>query len=119
MDKVTLFLSNVPSVKIWSCNALRVLFREKKLLVNSDDYGRDLTGVENLKRKHKRLEGELMSHEPAIQAVQDAAAKLMTESNLGVPEIEQRLNGLDQAWFELKEVRVRSICSSRFLPRNF
>nr|CAD7266031.1 unnamed protein product [Timema shepardi] len=42
--------------------------KEKKLLVGSDDYGRDLTGVQNLKKKHKRLEAELGSHEPAIQA---------------------------------------------------
>jgi len=41
--------------------------REKKLLVGSDDYGRDLTGVQNLRKKHKRLEAELSSHEPAIQ----------------------------------------------------
>lgn len=46
------------------------LTREKKLLVASDDYGRDLTGVQNLLKKHKRLEAELASHEPAIQAVQ-------------------------------------------------
>ncbi len=64
-------------------------FREKKLVVASDDYGRDLTGVQNLKKKHKRLEAELGSHEPAIQAVQEAGEKLMDVSNLGVPEIEQ------------------------------
>lgn len=78
--------------------------REKKLLVSSDDYGRDLTGVQNLKKKHKRLEAELASHEPAIQAVHDAAEKLMAESNLGVPEIEQRLRMLTQAWTELKQM---------------
>lgn len=44
-----------------------VAFREKKLLVGSDDYGRDLTGVQNLRKKHKRLEAELAAHEPAIQ----------------------------------------------------
>jgi spectrin alpha len=44
--------------------------KEKKLLVGSDDYGRDLTGVENLKKKHKRLEQELSSHEPTIQVSQ-------------------------------------------------
>jgi len=43
------------------------LCREKKLLVGSDDYGRDLTGVQNLRKKHKRLEAELSSHEPSIQ----------------------------------------------------
>jgi hypothetical protein len=58
-------------------------------VVASDDYGRDLTGVQNLKKKHKRLEAELASHEPAIQAVQEAGEKLMDVSNLGVPEIEQ------------------------------
>ena len=45
--------------------------REKKLLVGSDDYGRDLTGVQNLRKKHKRLEAELSSHEPAIQVSRD------------------------------------------------
>lgn len=78
--------------------------KEKKLLVGSDDYGRDLTGVQNLKKKHKRLEAELASHEPAIQAVQEAGEKLMDVSNLGVPEIEQRLKLLNQAWAELKQL---------------
>ncbi|XP_026468282.1 spectrin alpha chain-like [Ctenocephalides felis] len=78
--------------------------QEKKLLVNSEDYGRDLTGVQNLKKKHKRLEAELGSHEPAIQAVQEAGEKLMDVSNLGVPEIEQRLKALNQAWAELKSL---------------
>ncbi|XP_065169865.1 spectrin alpha chain isoform X2 [Atheta coriaria] len=78
--------------------------KEKKLLVGSDDYGRDLTGVQNLKKKHKRFEAELASHEPAIQAVQEAGEKLMDVSNLGVPEIEQRLKALNQAWDELKQL---------------
>ncbi|XP_049820921.1 spectrin alpha chain isoform X3 [Aethina tumida] len=78
--------------------------KEKKLLVGSDDYGRDLTGVQNLKKKHKRLEAELGSHEPAIQAVQEAGEKLMDVSNLGVPEIEHRLKALNQAWAELKQL---------------
>lgn len=78
------------------------LFREKKLLVGSDDYGRDLTGVQNLKKKHKRLEAELASHEPAIQAVQSAGERLKDVSNLGVPEIETRLRALNDAWTDLK-----------------
>lgn len=63
-----------------------------------------MTGVQNLKKKHKRLETELASHEPAIQAVQEAGEKLMDVSNLGVPEIEQRLKALNQAWAELKQL---------------
>ena len=67
-----------------------VAHREKKLLVGSDDYGRDLTGVQNLRKKHKRLEAELSSHEPTVQAVQDMGEKLMAESNLMTDEIQQR-----------------------------
>lgn len=73
-------------------------------MVSSDDYGRDLTGVQNLRKKHVRLEAELAAHEPTIEAVQEAGQKLMAESNLGVPEIELRLKNLDKAWQELKKV---------------
>lgn len=54
-------------LKTWGAERLPVLYREKKLLVSSEDYGRDLTGVQNLRKKHKRLEAELAAHEPAIQ----------------------------------------------------
>merc|ERR1719458_1713461 len=57
--------------------------KEKKLLVGSDDYGRDLTGVQNLKKKHKRLESELASHEPTINSVQEAGAQLIAGGGLG------------------------------------
>ena len=41
--------------------------REKKLLTSSEDYGKDLTGVQNLRKKHQRLEAELNNHEARIQ----------------------------------------------------
>lgn len=50
-----------------TCISAPTPHREKKLLVSSEDYGRDLTGVQNLRKKHKRLEAELGAHEPAIQ----------------------------------------------------
>ena len=58
--------------------------KEKKLLVTSDDYGRDLTGVQNLRKKHMRFESKLGSNEPAIQSVQEAGQQLIYVS--------QRLN---------------------------
>lgn len=90
------FLRDIADEESW--------IKEKKLLVGSDDYGRDLTGVENLKKKHKRLVNELLSHEPAIQQVEEAGQKLMQESNLGVPEIESRLQQLQLSWQQLKQL---------------
>lgn len=43
-----------------------LLFREKKLQASSEDYGKDLTGVQNLRRKHQRLEAEIHNHEPKV-----------------------------------------------------
>ncbi|CAE1318322.1 SPTA [Acanthosepion pharaonis] len=80
--------------------------KEKKILVNSTDYGRDLTGVQNLRKKHKRLEAELNSHEPTIQAVQETGRRLITESDINVADIEARLNGLAQSWEELNQLCV-------------
>merc|ERR1712117_788785 len=81
--------------------------KEKKLLVTSDDYGRDLTGVQNLKKKHKRFESELASHEPAISQVLEAGAHLIASSTLGGAEIEQRLQQLTAVWQELKEMAMQ------------
>merc|ERR1719242_2345734 len=78
--------------------------KEKKLLVTSDDYGRDLTGVQNLLKKHKRFESELGSHEPAIQQVQEAGAHLIDSSTLGGAKIEERLQQLTAVWQELKQM---------------
>lgn len=76
--------------------------REKMLLVQSREYGKDLTKCQKLRKKHKRLESELIAHEPAIQSVQDIGQSLMETSNF-VPEIEQRLNALQQSWMDLKQ----------------
>ena len=78
--------------------------KEKKLLVTSDDYGRDLTGVQNLRKKHKRFESELGSHEPAIKSVLEAGDQLIASSTLGGEEINQRLQQLTAVWQELKEM---------------
>ncbi|XP_040180668.1 spectrin alpha chain, non-erythrocytic 1 isoform X1 [Rana temporaria] len=77
--------------------------KEKKLLVGSDDYGRDLTGVQNLRKKHKRLEAELAAHEPAIQGVLETGKKLADDNTIGQEEIQQRLAQFVEHWKELKQ----------------
>jgi len=81
---------------------LESIIKEMKILVNSNEFGNNLNSVLNLRKKHKRLEQEIISHEPAIQSVQDIGQKLMEKSNF-VPEIEQRLNALEKSWLELKQ----------------
>ena len=78
--------------------------KEKKLLVSSEDYGRDLVSVQNLRKKHKRLDAELSSHEPAIQQVHELGAKLLSESNIGAKDIEERCAQLAANWQKLREL---------------
>jgi len=56
--------------------------REKKILVTSEDFGKDLTGVQNLRKKHKRFEGELATKEPAIQVTTVSIRRLPSLSTL-------------------------------------
>ncbi|PVD22109.1 hypothetical protein C0Q70_17913 [Pomacea canaliculata] len=90
------FLRDIDDEEAW--------IKEKKLLVGSDDYGRDLTGVQNLRKKHKRLEVEIENHEPSIQSVQETGEKLMGESDIGAADIRYRLDQLAISWEELKEM---------------
>ncbi|XP_058516471.1 spectrin alpha chain, erythrocytic 1 [Ochotona princeps] len=78
--------------------------QEKLVRVSSQDYGRDLQGVQNLLKKHKRLEGELVAHEPAIQNVLTMAEELGDKAAVGQEEIQERLAQFVQHWEELQEL---------------
>lgn len=67
--------------------------REKRILVSSEDYGRDLISVRNLRKKHKRLETEIGAHEAAVQHVAQQGRELMTNTELADPvEIQKRID---------------------------
>lgn len=79
--------------------------KEKRLLVKSEDYGRDLNSVQNLKKKHKRLEAELTTLEPTIESIREQAYKYQTQANTSSihQEIEKKCEQLMNNWNELRE----------------
>ena len=70
-------------------------------MVGSHDFGKDLTGVQNLRRKHQRLVTELKAHEPRILAVVETGQNFMTESDPSEKEIETRSKNLMEKWDDL------------------
>ena len=92
--------------------------KEKKLLVKSEDYGRDLNSVQNLKKKHKRLENELHTHEPIIGKIINEANRyrsgeesgagddLLNNPNLSgiLADINKKCDQLINNWEELKDL---------------
>uniref|UniRef100_A0AAF5PJZ7 Spectrin alpha chain n=2 Tax=Wuchereria bancrofti TaxID=6293 RepID=A0AAF5PJZ7_WUCBA len=78
--------------------------KEKKLLVSSDDYGRDLTGVQNLRKKHRRLDNELVSHESQVDLVRGKGLELINLSDTAAPEIRKRMEALEESWNEIRNI---------------
>ncbi|XP_067948494.1 spectrin alpha chain-like isoform X2 [Watersipora subatra] len=78
--------------------------KEKKILVTSEDFGKDLTGIQNLRKKHKRFEQELATKEQAIQAIQSDGERLMSDSTIGADDIAAHLKSLIDNWEELKSL---------------
>ncbi|XP_048586984.1 spectrin alpha chain, non-erythrocytic 1 isoform X2 [Nematostella vectensis] len=112
-DKVKDMAAN-RSDKLAESNALHTFYRdvddeeswikEKKLLTSSEDYGKDLSGVENLRKKHQRLEAEINNHEPRIAAVTECGNKFVEEGHGNADEIKARVDGLQEKWDELKSL---------------
>ncbi|KAH8851040.1 Spectrin alpha chain [Schistosoma japonicum] len=89
------FYRNIDDEEAW--------IREKKILVSSEDYGRDLIGVRNLRKKHERIENEVAAHDPFIKQVIAQGEELTVGVQLADPEeIKKRMQRLQTSWEELQ-----------------
>ena len=73
-------------------------------MVSSQDFGKDLTGVQNLRRKHQRLITELKAHEPVIMGVVETGRKFIAENDPNEEEIKARSQSLLEKWEELNKM---------------
>jgi spectrin alpha len=73
--------------------------KEKILLIQNDDYGKDLNSVQNLKKKHKRFENELNTHELIIKQLLEISSKHDTNSL-----VNEKIEILRANWLKLKQL---------------
>ena len=72
------------------------------MLASSQDYGKDLPGVQNLRKKMQRLSGELNTHKPVIEQLLESGKVFQQENNAGQEAIvEEKCGHLSDAWKEL------------------
>uniref|UniRef100_A0A8R1DU58 Spectrin alpha chain n=1 Tax=Caenorhabditis japonica TaxID=281687 RepID=A0A8R1DU58_CAEJA len=93
------FFRDIDDEELW--------IKEKKLLVTSDDYGRDLPGVQNLRRKHRRIDTELASHEPQISLIKLKGEELLRsadEAGIGQDQIKKRMEDLENGWKQIRDL---------------
>ena len=77
--------------------------REKKVLASLQDYGQDLTGVQNLKKKLQRLLGELKNHELRIETLFKQGDEFKIDHPIHDDEIAQKCEELAINWNDLKD----------------
>lgn len=77
--------------------------REKELIINSTNRGRDLIGVQKLIKKHQASMSEITNHEPKIEALSRTAENMVQEGHFASEDIKQRLSLLHDHWNTLKE----------------
>eukprot|EP00051_Salpingoeca_urceolata_P021153 m.326944 g.326944 ORF g.326944 m.326944 type:complete len:2477 (-) comp19745_c14_seq3:188-7618(-) len=78
--------------------------KEKERIAMSTDFGRDLTGVQNLQKKHQTFDAELSSHEPRVQAVLKAAAELAAAIPESATSVTPRAEDLSDRWGKVKSL---------------
>lgn len=76
--------------------------REKLLSASSSDYGRDLPSTQNLRKRHRRLEAELSTHEPVIESLRESVSQLpLNEDDEALATLRLRCDELVKGWREL------------------
>lgn len=80
---------------------------EKSLAMSSDDYGRDLTAVEALRRKQDALERDMTAVKQKIFEHENDAAKLMRKYPERAEDINKNLMELKESWDQLEALSVK------------
>lgn len=78
--------------------------REKERIALSADYGKDLTGVQNLQKKHQTFTAELAAHQARMDEVLGAAAALVADRHYAADDVKQRMGELKRQWTRLLEL---------------
>ena len=78
--------------------------REKEPIINSNNRGRDLIGVQHLIKKHQASMAEINNQELRIDAVSHTAQLMVEDGHFASEDIKSRLSTLHDHWDTLKEL---------------
>ncbi|KAM4690497.1 spectrin beta chain, erythrocytic [Rhinophrynus dorsalis] len=101
------FFGDMDEVERW--------IREKEQIYTSMDFGKDLTSISILQRKHKAFEDELKGLESNLkQAIKDGES-LIANKHYGTPKIKERIENIEVQWAQLKDLaafRLKILCDT-------
>ncbi|XP_058423092.1 spectrin beta chain, erythrocytic isoform X2 [Diceros bicornis minor] len=88
----------------WEMDEAESWIKEKEQIYSSLDYGKDLTSVLILQRKHKAFEDELRGLDAHLGQIFQEAEGMVTRKQFGYPQIEARIKEVAAQWDQLKEL---------------
>ncbi|KAM9728405.1 spectrin family protein isoform 2-T2 [Menidia menidia] len=97
-----LFDANRAELFTQSCSALDVWLKNIESQLHSDDYGKDLTSVNILLKKHQMLEHQMEVREKEVQSLQSQALALSQE-DAGLTEIDGQQRHVTESFSGLQE----------------
>ncbi|XP_073410266.1 spectrin beta chain, erythrocytic [Dendrobates tinctorius] len=78
--------------------------KEKEQIYTSMDFGKDLTTISILQRKHKAFEDELKGLESNLQQVIKDGEFLIANKHPDAPKIQERIDHITEEWAQLKDL---------------
>lgn len=88
----------------WEMDEAESWIKEKEQIYSSLDYGKDLTSVLILQRKHKAFEDELRGLDTHLDQIFQEAEDMVARKQFGHPQIEARIKEVSAQWDQLKEL---------------
>ncbi|XP_005322850.2 spectrin beta chain, erythrocytic [Ictidomys tridecemlineatus] len=88
----------------WEMDEAESWIKEKEQIYSSLDYGKDLTSVLILQRKHKAFEDELRGLDAHLGQIFQEAEGIIARKQYGYPRIEARVKEVSGQWDQLKEL---------------
>uniref|UniRef100_A0A7N8XQE4 Spectrin beta chain n=1 Tax=Mastacembelus armatus TaxID=205130 RepID=A0A7N8XQE4_9TELE len=97
-----LFDANRAELFTQSCSALDVWLKNLESQLQSDDYGKDLTSVNILLKKHQMLEHQMEIREKEVQSLQ-AQALALSQEDAGLAEVDGQQRRVTDNFSNLKD----------------
>ncbi|XP_059770401.1 spectrin beta chain, erythrocytic [Balaenoptera ricei] len=88
----------------WEMDEAESWIKEKEQIYSSLDYGKDLTSVLILQRKHKAFEDELRGLDAHLDQIFQEAEGMVARKQFGHPQIEAQIKEVSAQWNQLKEL---------------
>lgn len=70
--------------------------------LQSEDYGKDLTSVQNLQKKHSLLESDVASHQDRVDQIKSACDEFIEKEHFDIENIIKKGNGVTSRYENLK-----------------